>query len=161
MIGLAEAGVGVAEQGERRRPGQHGGLLGELGEREQADIGQARPAGREGAAGEVDGRESEPLGQLGRQRVEGAGIMIGRSAHAARSRHLETSWNLRKNQRCELLSSPQCTVEFGPPPRLGSIARPLRIWLALTSSGQAVTFAGRGPARSSRGAACGGRVRRT
>ena len=65
--GLAEAGVGVAEERQGGRLGDERACVDELGQREEADVGHAEP-GRQGAAGEVDGLEAEPLGQPGDQR---------------------------------------------------------------------------------------------
>ncbi len=84
--GLAEAGVGVAEDRQRRRAGQHRGLLGELGLGQQADIRQTRPARRECASREINGLEAEPLGHLRHQALNAPGIMIGPAVHAARNR---------------------------------------------------------------------------
>lgn len=69
---LAEPGVGVAEEREAGRLRGQLRRRDELGDAEQADVGDAVP-GRQRAAGEVDGAEADPLGEPGRQRVEDAG----------------------------------------------------------------------------------------
>ena len=69
---LAEAGVGVAQQRQGRRPRQPPGLVGELGLRHQADVGQPQRR-RQGGPGQVDGPEAETLGHAGDQGGEDAG----------------------------------------------------------------------------------------
>jgi len=73
---LAEAGVGVAQQRQGGGAGDGPGGLGELGGRQQADVGDAG-RGRQGGAGEVDCPEAEALGHAGDQRVEDAGRLDG------------------------------------------------------------------------------------
>ena len=64
--GLAKTGVGIAEQRQRGCRRQPRGLLGELREGQEANVGKSCPARRERAPRKINCGKPNPLSEFGR-----------------------------------------------------------------------------------------------
>ena len=76
---LAEAGVGIDDQRQRRPACDPRRLVDQLAEGEQADVGQSQRPGRKRGSREVSGLEARSFDEPRRQRVESGSQANGRA----------------------------------------------------------------------------------
>src|SRR5205823_5132192 len=74
---LAKAGVGIDDKRQSAGPREIGRLLGQLGEREQADVRQAEQASGKRCAGKIDRVVAAALDETGEEGARGAGHLNG------------------------------------------------------------------------------------
>ncbi len=71
--GIAEAGIGIDDERQLDRVAHRGGVLRQIGEAHETEIGYAEVGVGEPGAGDIDRLEAEPGDDARRQRVGGAG----------------------------------------------------------------------------------------